>query len=236
MAELRHTRAPRRAVVLLGAALMLGGPATGQGPWPPVPGPFPVNPVTGYGMQMPSPTPPAGPEAGETRVRPMFQAPANALRVPYWMQPPVANPPPAGATAVAEVTPGAAAGASAQGPVAPAARAAGPRSPATAGYILPGPSWAGPGYGTPGYAAEGYGAQGYAGQGYAGQGYGAQAPWPGQATAGATAPGPVGIPTTPAMPWPGQPVWGYGSAPGWGGVPQAGWGPVWGVPFTGVGQ
>jgi hypothetical protein len=221
MTERRALFAPRHAALLLASALMLGGPASGQGPFPPIPGPFPVVPGAGLGAQMPMPTPPAGlerPDRPERLERPAFQPPANAMRLPYWMQAPVAQAPvTADGAAPAEATVSAP---RAPAPAAAPARTGVPQAPAPGGYMQPMPSW-----GAPGYGAQGYGAQGYAAQGYGAQGYGAQG----------NVPQGYGF----QAPWPQQPGWGYGPAPGWGPAPYApapGWGGGWGAPATGAGQ
>ena len=92
MTERLHLFAPRRVALLASALLMLGGPASGQGPYPPVPGPFPVMSGAGFGAQMPAPQARAA-EQTDSRARPRFQPPANAMRMPYWMQAPVAEAP-----------------------------------------------------------------------------------------------------------------------------------------------
>ena len=216
MAETLFLIAPKRAAVLLASALMLGAPATGQGPFPPIPGPFPVIPGAGIGAQMP-----------ERPERPAFQPPANAMRMPYWMQTPTAPAPGMeDAASAAEVD----ASASAANPAPAPARTGVPQPPVATGYGQPMPFWAGPGYG----------AQGFAAQGYAPPGYGPQAPWPGYlAPQGAPANTQGTVPTAPGLAWPQQPGWAAGPAPGWTPAPYGpapGWGGGWAAPVTGARQ
>ena len=237
MAETRSPHARRRAALLLASALMIGAPAIGQGPLPPIPGPFPVIPGAGTGAQAPMPIPPAAldrPQMADRPERPAFQPPVNAMRLPYWMQPPVAPATDDTAATAAAETPAPAASA------APApARTGVPQVPPRTGFIVPMPSWAGPGYGPQGYGA----------QGYAQQGYGPQASWPGQAPfaaapgyfapQGATGPTQGWEQAAPAPAWPQQPGWVAGPAPGWAPAPYGpvpGWGGGWAAPVTGAGQ
>ena len=255
MTELRPLRAPRDLALVVLAALMLGGPANGQGPFPPVPGPFPVMSGMGFAAQMPGPQASAA-ERPVAPARPLFQPPANVMRLPYWMQAPqpAAPEPTAAGTASAETA------ATARSVQQSPARAVAPQTAGTTGYAQPMPSWTVPGYGAqgygamgygaqeypaPGYGAQGYGAQGYGAQGYGAPAYGVQALQPGQPAAGAFQgyAAPQGLATAstgqtaPGGAWGGQPGWGYGPAPGWGPTPYApvpGWG--WAAPATGAGQ
>ncbi len=265
MTELRHLRMPHRVALVVSAVLLLGGPANGQGPFPPVPGPFPVMPGSGFAAQMPGPNAPAA-EMADTPARPLFQPPANAMRMPYWMQTPQAATPGSQVAGTAPAESGASAGTGQRS----AARGPAPQFAGTTGIVQSTPSWTVPGYGAqgygaigygaqgyaaPGYGAQGYGAQGYGAQGYGAQGYGApgygapgyaaQALQPGQQAAapvpGYAAPSvPATASTTQTAPggaWGGQPAWGYGTAPGWGPTPYAP-APGWGwaAPAMGVGQ
>ncbi|GKY87494.1 hypothetical protein [Sinisalibacter aestuarii] len=70
--------------IALALALGLTAPAAGQGQagFPPIPGPFmPAPGAPGMG-----PVPFGAPGYAAAPVRPMFQPPANAMRLPYWMQ------------------------------------------------------------------------------------------------------------------------------------------------------
>lgn len=229
MTDLRRLIAPRRVALVLAAAFTFGGPASGQGPLPPVPGPFPVMPGAGFVPSLPAPDAPAATAAA----RPLFQPPANAMRMPYWMQAPQPVPP---AAATSETALG-----EAPAPVRPPAQSATAPTRKVTAFAPPTPSGAGAGYGAQGYGAMAYGAQGYGPQGYGAQGYGPQgyvapAPWgspQGTGTVFDAAPGVPMVMPQPQM----QPGWGYGAAPGWGPAPYApapGWG--WVAPVTGGGQ
>ena len=229
MAEPRVHTFRNRIPVALTALLLIGAPAIGQGPqgiMPPVPGPFPVVPgaemMPQMPAQMPAPIAPPVPEMGENTpssdfqpaYRPVFQPPANAMRLPYWMQAPSADAPEARQTAPVQ----------AEAEPAPArstpARAAStqPQAPAAGAFGQPMPFWAAPGYAAPGAAAQGYAPQAVVPQGYMAPGYVLPQ---GQANGQA-------IGTAPAAPATGwgaqqpaaQPGWGYGAAPGWGPMPD----------------
>jgi|GEM_PF-4057859 len=232
MTELRPLRAPRDLALVVLAALMLGGPANGQGPFPPVPGPFPVMSGMGFAAQMPGPQASAA-ERPVAPARPLFQPPANVMRLPYWMQAPQdATPQSAAAATVPAVT--AAPARTVQ--TSPARAAAAPQGAGTIGYVQPGPPWnwsgnvidgpvnaPGPAM-VPGYVmVPGFGmSPAYGGVALPTTG--------GQPTGAATA-------AAPGTAWGGQPGWGYRPAPGWGPTPYApvpGWG--WAAPATGAGQ
>lgn len=154
MGRLLVKSALRPVAVLAATALGLVAPALGQGPFPPVPGPFPVMP-----MSAPSVAPPSAPGAGAITVpvappRPLFQPPADAMRVPYWMQAtPGAAPEPApagdGAQPAAPVVQFAQPGQIGTGAgqnVQAGGYAAGGYGAVVPGGVWPQPGW---GYGTP---------------------------------------------------------------------------------------
>jgi len=259
MSELLRFDLPRRVALLLAATLMAGAPASGQGPMPPVPGPFPVAPLAGRALQVPQMPMPAMPAVRDIpeRAAPIFQAPAGAMRLPYWMQTP--TPRAAEAREVASGAPQTSSQANTpqHSPTRQATPTAGRSAPeppirtapsypvyrqgtAPTGYMQPMPFWGVPSVPmAPGYGTQGYGVQapGWAGQAPAGPAQGivpayvqppvAVAPQSGNSAAGQTAA------------WPAQPWWGYGSGPFWAPAPFAaapGWGQGWGAPVNGAGN
>ena len=151
---------PAARIAAMVTAFGFAAPALGQGGFPPVPGPFPVNPMAvapvapaAQAMAMPVPATPA---------RPLFQPPENALRMPYWLQAApgstVQTAPDADTADTAE--------AAAQPQAAPVVRYA---QPAQAGATVT------QGYQAGGYAGAGYGVAG--GWQQPGWGYGAPPGW-----------------------------------------------------------
>lgn len=199
MVERNITALPRRAALIAVAALTLGGPAIGQGPFPPVPGPYQLRPEPGP-AQVPAMSPAPAETAG---ARPQFQPPANALRLPYWMQAPV--PPDARMPGTDAATLPAAEQPASVPAQAPSQTAPAGQQGAAPGYGWPMPSW-GP---AP---------------------FGVQPPWGGQPMQGPATGQPA--PGWGYMPGPfSGPFSGPYSGPVWGATPaQPGWGaPTTGV-------
>jgi hypothetical protein len=211
---------PRHRLIALATALLtLAAPAAGQGTqvFPPVPGPFyvepmmPEPPVDIAAGGQPGATGSTFPGAAMAAPGPLFAPPANAMRLPYWMQPGQAGQGPQ--TAGSGVNAPQAAGAG-------AVAGAGARVGAAGGARVGGSAGAGGGN----TANVGYGQATAPG---AFPGYGATMPWAGPAQPGGGA-GP-GYGAAPQG-------YGYGAQPGWAAqpyMPAPGWGGWAGAPGGG---
>lgn len=178
MTDTRRALQGRRSVVVAAGFAGLASAAVGQGMQPPIPGPFPVLPGAIVVASPPVALAPAVPKRPEAAIRPLFTAPAEAMRLPYWMQPPAPSATEAGtAETAAPNEPATFGGVVAGGVVAGGGGQAGaPRAVPGGGYAVQTP-WVGqpaPGF-APGYGAMAAPAGGWGQQ--PGWGYGAPAGW-----------------------------------------------------------